>query len=139
MNFHDGLPDEGAFVIVLPDGARVEHAGGVALVVTTEAQEQATVASGLGGQLTEQRREIDADFEWAFIPRSGERDFADVILGLTEERPAVEGLRSEFMFGLGGVLVAGDADGHPQVGPLIAGELEFQGAAGDMPGNLDPS
>ena len=32
-----------------------------------------------------------------------------------------------------------DADRHPQVGTLIAGELEFQGAAGDMPGNLDPS
>ena len=43
------------------------------------------------------------------------------------------------MFGFGGVLIAGDADRHPQVGALIAGKLEFQGAAGDMPGNLDPS
>ena len=127
LNFHDGLSDEGAFVIVLPDGPRVEHAGGVALVVTTEAQEQATVASRLGAQLAEQRREIDADFERAFIARSGERDFADVVLGLTEERPAVERLRSEFMFGFRGVLIAGDADRHPQVGALIAGKLEFQG------------
>ena len=116
LNFHDGLSDEGAFVIVLPDGARVEHAGGVALVVTTEAQEQATVASRLGAQLAKQWGEIDADFERAFIARSGERDFADVILGLTEERPAVEGLRSEFMFGFGGVLKPFHfLGGHPSV------------------------
>ena len=127
LNFNDGFSDEGAFVIVLPDGARVEHAGGVAIIVATKAEEQATVASGLSAQLAKQRREIDADFERAFIARSGERDFADVVLGLTEERPAVERLRSEFMFGFRGVLIAGDADRHPQVGALIAGKLEFQG------------
>ena len=43
------------------------------------------------------------------------------------------------MFGFGGVLIAGDTDGHPQIGTLVAGELQLQGAAGDMPGNLDPS
>ena len=117
----------------------MDHAGRVAFIVATEAQEKTAHATGLGVQLTEQGREIDAEFERAVIARSGERDFADVVLGLTEERPAVEGLRSEFMFGFRSVFVAGDADRDPQVGALVAGEFQLQGAAGDMPGNLDAS
>jgi hypothetical protein len=43
--------------------------------------------------LFEQRGEIDADFKWSVITWSGERDFADVVFAVAEERPAVEGLR----------------------------------------------
>jgi hypothetical protein len=125
LDFDDGLSDEGALIIVISDGTRVEHAGRVAIFRATEAQEKTTVPRGLCAQLAEQGREIDTDFEWAFIPGSSEGDFADIVLWLAEERPAVEGLRSEFMFGLRGVFVAGDANRHPQVGALIAGELQF--------------
>jgi hypothetical protein len=37
LNFNDGLSDEGAFIIVISDGTRVEHAGSVAIFRTTEA------------------------------------------------------------------------------------------------------
>ena len=37
LNFHDGLSDEGAFVIVMSDGTGVQHAGGVAFFPATEA------------------------------------------------------------------------------------------------------
>ncbi len=107
----------------MADGTRVEHAGGVAFFRGTEAEEETAFPRGLRAQLAKQGREVYADFERAFIPWSSERDFANVILGLSKERPAIEELRSEFMLGFRGVFVASDADGHPQVRALIASEL----------------
>ena len=113
-------------VIVVADGAGVEHAGGVAFFRTTEVDEKVAITLGLGIQLVEQCGEIDTDFKRAVITGAGERNLADVILTfIPEKRPAVEDLRGEFVFGLGGVFVASDADGHPQVRALVAGELQF--------------
>ena len=39
LDLHDGLPDEGALVIVLPYGRRVEYAGGVAILIAAETEE----------------------------------------------------------------------------------------------------
>jgi len=39
LNFNDGLSDEGAFVIVMSDGSRVEHAGRVAFFIAAKTQE----------------------------------------------------------------------------------------------------
>ena len=93
LDFDDGLSDEGAFLIVMSDGTGVKRAGGVAVFRAAEGQEKAAIPGGLRAQFAEQRREVYADFERAFIAWSGERDFADVVFAVAEERPAVEGLR----------------------------------------------
>lgn len=48
LNFHGGLAEKGAFVIVMPDGTRMEQAGGVAFIITAEAEEEPPFPSGLG-------------------------------------------------------------------------------------------
>ncbi len=43
LDFSDGLSDEGAFLVVIPDGTGVKRAGGVAVFRATEGQEKATI------------------------------------------------------------------------------------------------
>ena len=43
LDFDDGLSDEGAFLVVIPDGTGVKRAGGVAVFRAAEGQEKATI------------------------------------------------------------------------------------------------
>ncbi len=47
LDFDDGLSDEAAFLVVIPDGTGVKRAGGVAILRAAEGQEKATISGGL--------------------------------------------------------------------------------------------
>jgi hypothetical protein len=47
LDFDDGLSDEGAFLVVIPDGTGVKRAGGIAVFRAAEGQEKATIPGGL--------------------------------------------------------------------------------------------
>ena len=81
---------------------------------------------------------INAEFERGVIAGTSKWHSADVV-SFAKERPAVEDLRGDFVFGFCGVFVTGYADGHTQGGTIVAGELELKGALRKIAADLDPS
>lgn len=113
----------------------MELAGRVATVGSGKFEEELGFVGGF--DFLEEGSEVDAGFEGGIVVGAGERDVAGV--GVSEEGPAVEGFGGDYVVGFFGLLMGGDADGEAEVGAVGAGELELEGLAGLVAGDLGPA